>query len=80
MDGWHMRVIQFPNDGYTTVQMNVRVNVKRNAERALVIPKAPRAPLQEASAVFTLLRWKAIYGHVNTSLENMNEYVVTDES
>lgn len=59
--------------------MNVRVNVKRNVERALVIPKSALVLRSGGrKVVFTHSDGKAIWNYVNTSLENMNEYVVTD--
>lgn len=59
--------------------MNVRVSVKRNIQQALVVPKS--AVLQRSGGkqvVFTNENDKAIWHYVTTSLENMNEYVVTD--
>lgn len=59
--------------------MNVRVNVKREIERALVIPKSALVLRSLGrKVVFTHVDGRAIWNYVTTSLENMNEYVVTE--
>ena len=59
--------------------MNVRISVKRNVERALVVPKSA-VVLRSGGrkVVFTHENGQAIWNYVTTSLENMTEYVVTD--
>ncbi len=59
--------------------MNVQVSVKREVEQALVVPKSS-VVLRSGGrqVVFTHHDGKALWNYVTTSLENMNEYVVTD--
>lgn len=59
--------------------MNVRVSVKRNIEEALVVPKTA-VVLRSGGrqVVFTYENGKAMWNYVTTSLENMNEYIVTE--
>lgn len=59
--------------------MNVRVSVKRKVEEALVVPKSA-VVLRSGGrqVVFTHENGKAMWNYVTTSLENMNEYVITD--
>lgn len=59
--------------------MNVRVNVKRNVEQAIVVPKSS-VVLRSGGrkVVFTHENGKAIWNYVTTGLENMDEYVITD--
>ncbi|MBO4945389.1 MAG: efflux RND transporter periplasmic adaptor subunit [Muribaculaceae bacterium] len=59
--------------------MNVRVSVKRNIEKALVVPKTA-VVLRSGGrqVVFTHENGKAMWNYVTTSLENMNEYIVTE--
>lgn len=59
--------------------MNVRVNVKRNLEEALVVPKSA-VVLRSGGrqVVFTYEGGKAIWNYVATGLENMNDYVITE--
>lgn len=59
--------------------MNVRVNVKREVERALVVPKSAVVLRSNGrQVVFTYSDGKAMWNYVTTGLENMDEYVVTD--
>lgn len=59
--------------------MNVRVNVKREVERALVVPKSAVVLRSNGrQVVFTHENGKAMWNYVTTGLENMDEYVVTD--
>lgn len=59
--------------------MNVRVSVKRNIEKALVVPKSA-VVLRSGGrpVVFTHVNGRACWNYVTTSLENMTEYVITD--
>lgn len=59
--------------------MNVRVSVKRQVEEALVVPKSA-VVLRSGGrqVVFTHENGKAMWNYVTTSLENMNEYVITE--
>ncbi len=59
--------------------MNVRVNVKRNVEQALVVPKSA-VVLRSGGrqVVFTHENGKAMWNYVTTGLENMNDYVITE--
>lgn len=59
--------------------MNVRVSVKRDVETALVVPKSA-VVLRSGGrkVVFTLVDGKAYWNYVSTSLENMNECVITE--
>lgn len=59
--------------------MNVRVSVKRQVEEALVVPKSA-VVLRSGGrqVVFTYENGKAMWNYVTTSLENMNEYVITE--
>lgn len=59
--------------------MNVRVSVKREIEEALVVPKSA-VVLRSGGrkVIFTHEDGKAMWNYVSTSLENMNEYVVTE--
>lgn len=59
--------------------MNVRVNVKREIERALVVPKSAVVLRSNGrQVVFTYRDGKAIWNYVTTGIENMDEYVITD--
>lgn len=59
--------------------MNVRVSVKRQVEEALVVPKSA-VVLRSGGrqVVFTHENGKAMWNYVTASLENMNEYVITE--
>lgn len=58
--------------------MNVRVNVKRAVEKALVIPKSAVVLRSGRQVVFTLDGSRALWNYVTTGLENLNEYTVVD--
>lgn len=58
--------------------MNVRVNVRRAVEKALVIPKSAVVLRSGRQVVFTLDGNQATWNYVTTGLENLNEYTVTD--
>lgn len=58
--------------------MNVRVNVKRAVEKALVVPKSAVVLRSGRQVVFTYEDGKALWNYVSTGLENLNEYTVTD--
>lgn len=59
--------------------MNVRICVKRNVAESLVVPKSA-VVLRSGGrkVVFTVEDGKAVWNYVSTSLENMNNYVITD--
>ena len=59
--------------------MNVKVKVRRNIQKALVVPKSA-VVLRSGGrqVVFTHENGRAKWNYVTTSLENMEEYVVTD--
>lgn len=59
--------------------MNVKVKVRRDIEKALVVPKSA-VVLRSGGrqVVFTHENGRAKWNYVTTSLENMEEYVVTD--
>ena len=58
--------------------MNVRISVKRAADKALVIPKSAVVLRSGRQVVFTLEGDKAMWNYVTTGLENLNEYTVAD--
>lgn len=59
--------------------MNVRVSVKREVEKALVVPKSAVVLRSNGrQVVFTYENGKAMWNYVTTGLENMNEYVITE--
>jgi RND family efflux transporter MFP subunit len=59
--------------------MNVRVNVKREVEKALAVPKSSVVLRSNGrKVVFTYLDGKAMWNYVTTGLENMDEYVITE--
>lgn len=59
--------------------MNVRVSVKREVEKALVVPKSAVVLRSNGrQVVFTCENGKAMWNYVATGLENMNEYVITE--
>jgi RND family efflux transporter MFP subunit len=59
--------------------MNVRVNVKREVEKALVVPKSAVVLRSNGrKVVFTYLDGKAMWNYVTTGLDNMDEYVITE--
>ena len=58
--------------------MNVRVRVKREAERALVVPKSAVVLRSGRQVVFTLKEGKAIWNYVATGLENLDQYTITE--
>ena len=58
--------------------MNVRISVKRAADKALVIPKSAVVLRSGRQVVFTLDGDKAMWNYVTTGLENLNEYTVAD--
>ena len=59
--------------------MNVRVIVKRQIEETLVIPKSA-VVLRSGGrkVVFTHENGHAVWNYVTTSLENMDEYIITE--
>lgn len=59
--------------------MNVRIVIKRDVEEALAVPKSA-VVLRSGGrkVVFTHKDGKAMWNYVTTSLENMNEYVITE--
>lgn len=59
--------------------MNVRVNIKREIEQALVVPKSAVVLRSNGrQVVFSYSNGKAVWNYVTTGLENMNEYVITE--
>lgn len=60
--------------------MNVRVSVRRNLGKQLVIPKTAVVLRSGKQVVFTLKKGQAMWNYVNTGLENAMEYVVSDKS
>lgn len=58
--------------------MNVRVQVKRRVEEALVVPKSAVVLRTGRQVVFTLDGDKAIWNYVTTGLENLSEYTITE--
>lgn len=59
--------------------MNVRVNVKREVEQALVVPKTAVVLRSNGRQVlFTHQDGRSIWHYVTTGLENMTEYVITE--
>ena len=58
--------------------MNVRVNVRRAVEKALVVPKSAVVLRSGRQVVFTLDGEKATWNYVATGLENLNEYTITE--
>lgn len=58
--------------------MNVRVRVKREAEKALVVPKTAVVLRSGRQVLFTLKDGKAIWNYVATGLENLDQYTITE--
>lgn len=59
--------------------MNVRVSVKREVEKALVVPKSAVVLRSNGrQVVFTHEDGKAMWNYVTTGLENMNEYTIIE--
>ena len=58
--------------------MNVRVNVKKRVEEALVVPKSSVVLRSGRQVIFTLKEGKAIWNYVTTGLENLSEYTITE--
>lgn len=61
--------------------MNVRVSVKREVDKALVVPKSAVVLRSGRQVVFTLDEGngdKAMWNYVTTGLENLGEYTVTE--
>ncbi len=59
--------------------MNVRVSVKREVDKALIVPKSAVVLRSNGrQVVFTNKGGKAIWNYVATGLENMSEYVITE--
>ena len=59
--------------------MNVRVSVKREVEKALVVPKSAVVLRSNGrQVVFTHENGKAMWNYVTTGLENMNEYPIIE--
>jgi RND family efflux transporter MFP subunit len=60
--------------------MNVRVSVRRDMGRQLVIPKTAVVLRSGRQVVFTLHDGKAMWNYVQTGLENATQCVVSDRS
>lgn len=58
--------------------MNARVRVKREAEKALVVPKSAVVLRSGRHVVFTLKDGKAIWNYVAIGLENLDQYTITE--
>ncbi len=58
--------------------MNVRVQVKRRVEEALVVPKSAVVLRSGRQVVFTLDGDKAMWNYVTTGLENLSEYTIIE--
>jgi membrane fusion protein (multidrug efflux system) len=58
--------------------MNVRVSVEKRMPHQLVIPKTAVVQRSGRQVVFTLEDGQAYWNYVQTGVENMNEYTVTD--
>ena len=58
--------------------MNVRVSVQRDVKEQLVVPKSAVVLRSERQVVFTLVDGRAFWNYVQTGLENMDEYTITD--
>lgn len=61
--------------------MNVRVSVKRDVERTLVVPKSAVVLRSGRQVLFTLDEGngdRAMWNYVTTGLENLNEYTITE--
>lgn len=58
--------------------MNVKVSVHRAIDEQLVVPKSAVVLRSGKPVVFTTDGKKALWNYVQTGLENMNEYVITD--
>lgn len=67
-------------EGRLFTGMNVRVSVKRNLGKQLVIPKTAVVLRSGKQVVFTLKEEKALWNYVHTGLENATEYIVSDKS
>ena len=58
--------------------MKVRVKIKRSVGEQLVVPKAAVVLRSGKQVVFTLDNGKAMWNYVQTGLENMEEYAITE--
>ncbi len=58
--------------------MNVKVSVHRALDEQLVVPKSAVVLRSGKPVVFTTDGKKALWNYVQTGLENMSEYVITD--
>lgn len=58
--------------------MNVRVNVRRELEEKLTVPKSAVVLRSGKQVVFTLKEGKAMWNYVQTGLENMESYTIED--
>lgn len=58
--------------------MNVKVRVKRDADKALVVPKSSVVIRTGRQVVFTLSDGRAIWNYVTTGLENLDQYTILD--
>ena len=58
--------------------MNVRIRVKRKAEKALAVPKSAVVLRSGRHVVFTLKDGKAIWNYVTIGLENLDQYTITE--
>jgi RND family efflux transporter MFP subunit len=67
-------------DGRLFGGMNVRVSVRRDMGRQLVIPKTAVVLRSGRQVVFTLKNGRAMWNYVRTGLENATECVVSDRS
>lgn len=58
--------------------MNVRVNVHRQLDEKLIVPKSAVVLRSGRQVVFTLEKGKALWNYVQTGLENMESYTIED--
>ena len=58
--------------------MNVRVNVRRQLDEKLIVPKSAVVLRSGRQVVFTLEKGKALWNYVQTGLENMELYTIED--
>ncbi|MDR2810067.1 MAG: efflux RND transporter periplasmic adaptor subunit [Tannerellaceae bacterium] len=66
------------NPGHLFEGMNIRVKVQRSAPDMLVVPKTAVVIRSGKQVVFTLVDGKSYWNYVQTGLENMQEYIVTE--
>lgn len=58
--------------------MNVRVRIKREAQKSLVVPKSAVVQRTGRQVVFTLKDGRAIWNYVATGLENLDQYTIAE--